>query len=179
MTSCVPCVEGYKQFKIDKGIARFSFEYPCNWKVYISNDDVYESDISIWAPKLKIDNNYIASTKVFIYIYYPNGSISNAQEELVYWLKFWQEHFDQFEVIERSSVELDGVPGEQSTNRYIYYTDYPTTDPNFARYPRIEKAIYLDYKGLIWSIQIYTYEEIAKEHSVYIDHFLDSFQFLD
>ena len=83
-----------------------------------------------------------------------------------------------FEMRERSTIEIDGVQAEQIVFFYRAVREDIGHGPGGDPEPTIERALYFDYRGLIWDIRISSNEEVIEEHKVHLEHMLETFQFL-
>ena len=178
--SCTPCNDGYKQFSTEKGIAHFSFEYPCNWRITTAEigrqfNDMKYTNITIKAPRLQLGDKSTLSTVLLISFTTPSDKVPDASTLLEDRLSSWKKIHKNFELLERSFVELDGVPGEQIKYSFRTATDISTG----GNEPRINRDMFFNYNGLIIDISTSSHEEVVEEHAVYIQHLLDSFKFLD
>jgi hypothetical protein len=179
-TSCVPCENGYKQFRNERGLALFTLEYPCDWRVASREIDreFYGrryTAITIASPGIENEGGNKLSSGVNINAVTPDDDTPDAKSWLLHSLGH-AEGFPDFTLVDQSSFTLDGWEGEQII--YLYRTT--PDEPYYSGGDLIVvRDIYLEHEGLLWNIHLSSHEEIIDKHEIYLDHILDSFQFLD
>jgi hypothetical protein len=176
--SCTLCNDGYKQYRLEKGIAHFSFEYPCDWKIGINEIEQDYTDIMIFAPSFKSKRNdvNVISTDWSIFITYPDQDKPDIKTAMNDTLSFWQDTFDA-KIIESSEINIKDVTAEQFIISYKSAIDDPWQEPE----PIIHKEMFFNYNGLIWNMtEIYNEDyENLDNHQRYWEHMLETWQFLD
>ena len=74
---CIDC-EGYRLLSVQEGIAHFSFEYPCDWKLTIVDTrDIY-TDVRLIGPTLKVDDSKVPSGVCLVYVEQPTEETPDA-----------------------------------------------------------------------------------------------------
>ena len=85
--------EGYKLLTVNKDIARFSLEYPCNWRrtkveTHPDGNSFYLS-LSITAPDIEIDDSRPASAVWILFADWPSKETPNASVAMDDSLSTW------------------------------------------------------------------------------------------
>jgi hypothetical protein len=175
LTGCTPCSYGYKEVTADNSIARFSFEYPCDWKFGVIKSSEYDT-FTVEAPHLRRDDLYIKSTYwVFEVARAGERSLQNATAALNYELSLWMT-WPNFKVLESSEVEINGVTAQQRVIAYEYRPLGIGVRPYIEELElKIRRYIYFDYKGFIWMISASSNSEVTEEHKVHFEHMLQTF----
>ncbi len=80
---------------------------------------------------------------------------------------------EEFELIERSTIEVAGISGEMIAYKSSILGNY-LNSPNL-----IIRDVYLDYQGYIWKISVLAITELGAQVEPDFDHLTDTFDFLD
>ncbi|MBN1692685.1 MAG: hypothetical protein JW845_03920 [Dehalococcoidales bacterium] len=80
---------------------------------------------------------------------------------------------EEFELIERSTIEVAGISGEMIAYKCSILGNYMNS-PNL-----IIRDVYLDYQGYIWKISVLSITELGAQVEPDFDHLTDTFDFLD
>jgi hypothetical protein len=91
----------------------------------------------------------------------------------------WEDE-PEFKVLERTEVEISGIPAEKVVLTYKYFpTDvglgYATEELEYI----IQRSIFFDCDGFIWWIEEQSNIEVAEVHKVHFEHVLQTFSILD
>ena len=176
---CTSGTNGYKQLRVDKGIAHFYLEYPHEWKVRVVEIEQDYTEVEIDAPSLVRDYARIRSTDWYLFITTTEDKWPNAKAALEDDLSFRKERFNNFKLLDRSSIELSGVTGEQVIYFYKTAIQGPPDEPAGGLEPTIARDMYFDYGGLVWNIAVISNQEVADTHKIHFEHMLETFQFLE
>jgi len=174
---CTKC-EGYKQLSVDEGIAHFSFEYPCNWKIGIVDarhdyEHTY-TNVKVFGPDFKRERDTVSSTVWIFFICPTDADTPDASAALEYSLSYWQD-FRDFEILERSTVEIAGLQVEQ----VVFFCQVAGRFYDSPPIPSIDRELYFEYSGLIWKISISSRPEVVEADNVHFEHLLETFRILD
>jgi len=165
---------GFKEFVVSEGLASFSFEYPAFCYVpYVDRSrEPHYTEVKTGGV---IQPGVGGDEHLFIRILQTGNSFENAEAMLEDNLARAEEHQD-FQLLERSSVNISGIQGEQ----IIYsYFGYHSTWESEAETGTAYKA-YFDYEGLIWRVVMLADEYAAAERArADFEHVLETFQVLD
>ena len=165
-----PCTDGYKQLTFDNDIARFSFEYPCDWEFEVIKPQWGGSDIfTVEAPYLKRDKLPILST----WWVFETSNWGYAAEALDNEVSRWDDMPD-FKVLERNEVEIIGVPAEQAVLFFRSRISQYTKETE----PVIHREIAFKYGGFTWEIHARSNQEVAEAHKAHFEHMLETFKIL-
>jgi hypothetical protein len=170
-TGCTQC-NGYKQLTVEEGIAHLSFEYPCNWEVGIIEirEDLGFTSITVLSPFSEEGDSFWTFSIISPYEDWPN-----AEAALEDSLSFWESEID-FEILDRSAVEVAGVRAEQVVFFCRVPRDYPLgAEPT----PVVKRSLYFEYDGLIWMIGSSSDQAVAEADNVHFEHMLETFRILD
>jgi len=172
--------EGYKLLTVNKDIARFSLEYPCNWRrtrveTYTDHDKTSLS-LCITGPGIKIDGSRSPSTLWGLDIIWISEGSPNATTVLENSLSIWASTSSSFQLLERSTVEIAGIQAEQA----IFHNTIDA-DRVLVKKPAtiICKQYFFEYDGLIWIIYSSSVLAIAEENEVLFNHIIQTFRILD
>ena len=178
MLEPTPC-DGYKLFEVNNDIARFSFEYPCNWKssrVEIITDRYIGLSLHLYGPRIKIDDSYVYSVYFSISLHQLSEEYPDATTALINHLTTWDRISEEFQMQERSTIEIAGLEAEQATYFDTVPTDlYGRTDPA----PTLVRECFFEYGGYIWNLHYQSILSIAEENEVYLNHILETFKILN
>ena len=94
-------------------------------------------------------------------------------------MSFRKNRYNNYKVLEQTSVELSGAIGEQVIYFYKTAIEGPSNEPAGGLEPTIARDIYFDYGGLVWNIAIISNQEVVDIHEVYFEHMLETFQFIE
>ncbi|MFC1951806.1 hypothetical protein ACFLYI_02040, partial [Chloroflexota bacterium] len=136
--------------------------------------------LHVEAPRLKRDNLQTLSTYWSFKTYRQGiGRLRNAAVALDYELSRWEDEPD-FKVLERSEVEISGVPAEQAifTHKYLPRDIGVGRDTEELEFI-IQREIYFVYDGLIWNVGEESNIDVAEAHKVHFEHMLETFKILD
>jgi hypothetical protein len=170
---CTSSSTGYKQLLVDKGMTHFSFEYPARWEKTVEIGEDY-SDVWVFAPALIRDKTKIPSSSWDIFVIPVDEEWPDAEAVINDTLVSWKSMPD-YELIERSTTELNGVPAEQIVLHYGALTEFPWQESE----PIVHTEICFDYGGFVWSIADISNQEVADINKTHFTHMLETFQFLD
>jgi len=182
--SCTPCENGYEKVYRNKGIVKYSFEYPCDWKSNVRGID-YEVDvfpntyIRIDAPWVKIEDKRKPSSHIGIDSRWPDEEIPDAKAWLLDDVSLWGS-FPEFKILDESQFMLDDIEGKQI--KYSYRTgfmDFSEGSDARGNDPMVASEMYFEYGGLIWNIRFSSNDATYNSHEPYFDHFLSTFKFHD
>ena len=190
MMGCNPCINGYKQVTADNGITRFSFEYPCNWEFGVIKGQLGGNDkFFVEAPplqredKLRILSTYWAfRVNRASIVLGPRNARAALEDEISNWDEISRLLYEsEFKVLERTEVEISGVPAEKvvSTRKYRPIAKgskfWPTEELEYMTH----RWIFFDYDGFIWWIEEQSNIEVAEAHKVHFEHMLQTFRILN
>jgi hypothetical protein len=82
--------------------------------------------------------------------------------------------FPDFKLLERSSVKIGTITGEQ-----LVYTSTLLVGPNDTPVSEITWEVYFDHGGLIYNLHMSADQDIADEAEADFEHILETFKFLD
>jgi len=188
----------YKTFTLEEkeeGKARFSFQYPACYE----NNTAY-----IYAGILYLETDYpdVSFTRyspeeswtswLLVYVYDPGSSMrdrpdwgdsTDIETVIEADISHLTTKHDSFQLLERSSISVDGIPAEQIICYYVYSEldffhvgnvgtiEYPT--------PLVSRMTYFAYDGLIWKIWLASVEDTAEADKAVFEHILKTFKILD
>jgi len=165
---------GFSKFTVTEGLSHFSFEYPAFYRTpYV--DRALEPNSTEVKTGGVIQPGVRGIESLHIEIFQVSDSFPDAKAMLDSSLSRSEEHQD-FELLERSPITIDGVEGEQIV--YSYYGFHATMESE-AETGTAYKA-YFDCKGLIWRIVMLVDEYAQAERAeADFDHVIETFRFLD
>ena len=177
--SCTPCNDGYKQYHIEKGIVNFSFDYPCSYdEVGLEVDDDFTL-ITLNGPYHK-DLEDFTLISIFVVdsddpdFLKPERRLNNA-------ISLYETFLD-YRLIERSSVNVAGIEGQQIL--YFYNKERPEIGdagyiPGAGPAPTIAREIYFIDKGRLWNITIFSNDSTSEADMADFEHMLETFTILN
>jgi hypothetical protein len=179
--SCTLCNDGYKQYRLEKGIAHFSFEYPCSYDKSgseINNDDGF-THIMLQGPYHK-DVEDFTLISIFV-IDSDDPDFLKPERRLNNAISLYETFLD-YRLIERSSVNVAGIEGQQIL--YFYNKERPEIGdagyiPGAGPAPTIARDIYFSDEGYLWNITIFSNESTAKADMADFEHMLETFTILN
>jgi len=166
----------HKNFTMQEGQARYSFEYNSPFKIaeyYVSNNYRHAA-VTLTGPTQKEIRDY-PSIQVIIF-FEPDEYSPDAETTLETWLTkaSWS---SGFELWEKSEITIDNITAKQA----IYSeTNILPIDRGGKEPPgEIWRRVHFDYNGMIWTITLnsnyYTYDS---DNEIF-EHVLQTFQILD
>jgi len=172
--SCSPYIvkrvnSNFEEIRIIRGIARFSFEYISDWKL-----GPFESQKDYTLFTLH------GQSTTWSLLVEPTGKeFLNDEAALEHDFSYWSKQLN-FNLIEQSSITVDGVQGTQIIFTY-YYAQLPLPQGGSGGppVPTTVRDIYFTQNGLIWSMEIYSKSEAAQKNNEYYDHLLQTFKILN
>lgn len=176
---CTEC-EGYKQLTVKEDLARFSLEYPCNWRrtvveTHPEGESFYMS-LSITGPGIRINDSPVASALWNLSVNWTSEERPDATVALDSSLSSWDRISSSFQLLERSTVEIAGIQAERATF-------YNATAADGIRWknpvPITVTEYYFEYGGFIWRIHSSSPLDLAKENEVHFNHILETFKMLE
>jgi hypothetical protein len=175
----------YTSFSLREGDARFSFEYPRNYEKIAT--DLYSGYAIVWFARSLVEENWVTESSYLRVQVYEAGRRGNpdakaALEDTI--TRFaTDEHYRDFEIIDRSPVTIAGVAGEQVTFSYCFFESDPVLDYEgpFFKLPITftVRCAYFDYNGFIWEIFLQSTEGMVDEDEAPFGHILETFTILD
>jgi hypothetical protein len=84
--------------------------------------------------------------------------------------------WENFSLLERSSISVSGIKGEIITYLVDRLMPIPVENGKKLEYVR---AVYFDYDGLLWVIEVKCKEEISQQVKADFDHIIQSFKILE
>lgn len=175
----------YKRFILREGDAHFSFDYPRNYEELVN--DVVAGWATVSFDRELVEEDWIIEDSYFSVDVYEAGRIGNPDAEAALESDITRiathEYYSDFEILDRSSVSIAGVQGEQCVFSYCYREAIPDVDDEgpFLKLPviMIVRCVYFDYNGFIWEIWLQSTEGFAEEDKAHFEHILETFTILD
>jgi hypothetical protein len=168
----IGCMSGYKGATVTKSGLRFLFEYPTSYSDYeysLNNED----DMVILFRYLPNTKPQTADRVIRINTWITTTNQPNARAFLKDYLKDIPRLCEGFKLIEQSPIKISGIYGEM-----IKYSGRMEVAGLNTEYFQAWDA-YLDYKGQIITIAVYSDNTVENEAKKDFDHLLKSFKFLD
>jgi len=162
---------GYKKVTLIKAGIRFSFEYPSSYSVF--KNDFQNGDPLIIPRYLPDSQKKEADREIRIETFIIDANYPNANALLNGFFDKLQGLWAQFELLERSSVQVSGIDGEM----IVFSGLSKTAFINLGQLKCWE--VYLDYKGQILTLAFYSKINVADGAEAEFEHFIESFKFLD
>jgi hypothetical protein len=153
----------------------FSFEYPDSYIKF--TPDVFEDtggDNSVSLLYLEPGSTKERADKQIQII--PLNPIASRPDAAVWTnehIQYLVEHDEEFELIERSSIEVAGIGGEMVVYKSSILGKY-LNSPNLMCCDA-----YIDYQGYIWKISVLAITELSDQVEPDFEHLIDTFEFLD
>jgi len=181
------CNIGYKLLTEDKEIAHFSFEYPAdlNEVVRSSEDDF----ICISLIREVVKDGWWDKSLSFITQKPPVIGYEEAYDAgsfIEAYITRLKDSFEVVQVLERSSVNISGISGEQVIYTYDDFSRrMPLLDAPLEGEPAgpsliwIDRAIFFDYNGLVWFIRMKSTEETSEQTKLDFEHLIETFRILE
>jgi hypothetical protein len=167
--------DGYQKTVETKRGIRFSFEFP---ESYQDPAPEWDDDWSVYLYReVKEGNIEDTDTRFTIMIFDPGREIPESKSKLEQRIEDYSQSPSghEFELIERSDVEVSGVRGELVVYTFRYLGSFEILESNLS----IVRSVYLDYKSKIWNIEIVSHPEVAEQAKQEFEHIIESFKFLD
>jgi hypothetical protein len=175
----------YTRFTLVEGDVHFSFEYPSSYEETF-NDVSSQSSMVSFDRSIVEENWIVEDSYLRVHVYragFVDGPDAEAALEATIASFATDEHYSDFEILDRSSVTIAGVEGEQVTFSYYYPEAIPSFDDEgpFFKLPLtfIVRCACFEYNGFIWEIRLQSTEGVADEDKVHFEHILETFAFPD
>ena len=181
------CFFKYKQFVEDKGIAHFSFEYPADLD---EHDRVRSREfVSASFYRCLVEDGWW-DKRLYVIAEKPPvlgfEDVYDAATMLDRYISRMKNDFEVAQVLERSSVNISGVSGEQVVYTYDEYSGtFPLFDAPLEGHPGgpsliwIDRLICFDHNGLVWFIRMKSVEGAAEKTRLDFEHFIQTFKILE
>ena len=173
---------GYTSHTLREGDAHFSFEYYDSYEKKASS--LYSGHTMVYFNRSLMEEGLLDSS--FYVLVYEAGWLGNPDAEAALEDRIasyaTDEYHRDFEILDRSSVTIAGVEGEQVT--FCYYAERKLVGDSegpFFKLPAtlIARCVYFDHNGFIWEIFMKSIEEVAEEDKVHFEHIIETFTILD
>jgi len=173
LTACEGTAAGYNKYTQRKGIAHFSFECP---ESYEKSSYYLDSDHTSILHARHHNDGYLDSwfrVRVFEAGW---GDYSDATDLLEKNNQRLGDSHEDYQILDRSSVSIDGVNGKKLISSYT-----PDTYESDLKESTllINRKVYFDHNGLIWEIMMISIEEVAEADEPGWEHLLETFRILD
>ena len=183
------CSNGYKLLTEDEGIAHFSFEYPADLNevefIRSSTDDF----ICVSLIREVVKDGWWDKSLSFITQKPPVIGYEEAYDAgsfIEAYITRLKDSFEVVQVLERSSVNISGISGEQVIYTYDDFSRrMPLLDAPLEGEPAgpsliwIDRAIFFDYNGLVWFIRMKSTEETSEQTKLDFEHLTETFRILE
>ena len=167
---------GYRKFTLRNAPTKCSFEYPSSFTRPSVNRDNYSTSITAERPVKKPPRNAFHVTVRKIDDYLPD-SRTLLEYDLLSAGK--NQNIGEFELKDRSSTTVDGVPGEQIAFVNHFSSEYPDVMGKYKRIPILSYKAYFEKNGFLWDIAVVSDPILATQTKADFEHILQSFKFLD
>ena len=172
------CLGDYNEYTIERGIAHFSFEYPCEYKKgHVDINDGY-TDLFIAGP---YDKNIEDHTRFSVWVQTSDDPDFLDPEAALNRTFSIIENYPDYRLLERSVVNIAGIEGQQIV--YFYNSPRPSIGefgyiPGAGPAPTIARYICFSDEGRIWNISFRSNESTAEADKAHFEHILETFQIL-
>jgi hypothetical protein len=194
----------YETYTVDEEIAHFSFEYsPYFSEIERTNGSEGMPIVQVSMPSKEVLSTnlnppfYSESSAGTIYIpatitilcYDASQRNATASGDMEYFLTTWtnSKHRitksfdpsfdDSINIIERSTLVVDGINGEYAFFSQNHWLLSKTEDGSKAYY--FTRSVFFDYGGMVWQITAEYDSNLDKSVSADFDHMLKTFKMLD
>ncbi|MBN1692599.1 MAG: hypothetical protein JW845_03490 [Dehalococcoidales bacterium] len=168
MTGC----SGYKEVTLTRKGIQFSFEYPSSYEEFCYS--FQSEDFYVGLVRYSVDSQErLVDRKIDIYIFKTDIGRPDATSSLNSFLENRVFDYEEFQLLERSSVKVSGIDGE-----LIIYSGYYDIGYFISEHLKVW-AVYLDYKDIIWILIISSAIDTSDGAEAEFQHFIDTFRFLN
>jgi hypothetical protein len=188
-----PPASGYKKFEMRAIICHYSLEYPSHYRVTKkfpgNNADNYSSfalrgtplKTSIAIPDASFGTSKIGEvviyTSIEIFVYDARDRSGTAEIDFENLLRSWS-RWSHFELLERSSITVSGIPAQKFScfmNRILPSPGYGQGEPPLD----FISVIYFDYGGLIWYLSVKSDRSVSGSAADDFEHIVQTFKILE
>ncbi|MBN1160717.1 MAG: hypothetical protein JXA17_02070 [Dehalococcoidales bacterium] len=155
-----------------KGI-NFSFEYPSSYEEYRYSFQS-ENFLTILVRYPPDSQEILADREIAILPLVTNIEHPDATSSLNSFLENRVFDYEEFQLLERSSVKVSGIDGELIVFSGYYDVGYLFTSDHLKVW-----EVYLDYKDFIWILRLSSIIDNTEGVEAEFQHFIDTFKFLD
>ena len=164
---------GYKTFIMNKGIAKFSFDFNPKYRVTRVNTEGTCSDITLRGPELDMArNSTILSAYVCKTVY------KDYQSSLETFLSM-QERSTDFKLLERSSVTIAGEQGEEVICYRLQSLTNEAKSEGIQPVPIIVRHLEFMQDGLLWALDIRSLESSVEEDKLDFEQIKRTFKIVN
>jgi hypothetical protein len=164
---------GYKTFIMNRGVAKFSFDFSTKYEITGVNVNSTYTTISLSGPDLDQTGN---STVIFISI--VKSPYLNYQSSLDDQISLYK-HFTDFNLLEKYSVTISDEQAEE----LVYYYLQPLGNESIAKgtKPVHKTTRHLEFMhdSLIWALDIASLESSVEEDKIDFEQIKKTFKILD
>lgn len=179
----------YTTFKITKGIAHFSFEYPAYYLRGLTetrDDEYVYTTLSIRGGGTKLASGDIHNNYISMLVQPQDETWKNPMQYLEYTIEFHTsrvpEVFENFVIVDSSNVTVGNITGQQIIYSYdakAYEHEWDAWDEPLYKYPVLCRDVCFIANGLVWDIGLMSSPEAAEKANSVLNHILETFTFLD
>ena len=173
----------YRTFTFERGV-NFTFEYPSHYKI----NSIYSFVEGKSAGGLiffdKLSSKYSLYGFIDVTIRDPSEKFPNAKTAIE---QIALGEFDIYtsgpgelirNILERTTINMNGISGELIV--YSHRVGFVETLPyESSKIVRINRTLFFDHSGLLWSIAIESDEDKAEQAKADFEHLLETFQILE
>jgi hypothetical protein len=196
LSCCTISRSSYKTVTVENEICSYSLEYSRYYKKAgprIDRDpepgwtsfkllapDKEEPMEYVQVPSGKMKTGTVSYTpaviSIFVVVADKPPEVDTSMKRLESTLKHATK-FENFELLERSPVEVAGIEGEM----IVYLVDNILPIIFKENLGRLEyhRVVYFDYNGLIWEMEAQCNQEMANQVNADFDHIVQTFKILD
>jgi len=183
--SCISCTSpGYEKFTLREGISHFSFEYPENYEERLVRTESEYTDVKF---QHYLSGDFISgddrTDSLLGVSISEEGRLdiwASAEIALEWTVSYLREAYEDFQVLKRSEININGVKGEMLVCSYTP-TEAPEDYDPFWWGPSLllRRHVYFDYDGFIWEIWMVSHENRAEADEPVWEHLIGTFRILD
>jgi hypothetical protein len=148
-----------RKFVLTDAVRNCSFDYPSSYpKPGVRREDGFTG---IYAKRILTQP---LSIHTFIIEVMEKDEVNTdsqvlLERDLNYNLEYQRPN--EFKLMDRSSITVSGVPGEQISYIYYSWTEYRDKEGKYMRVPNSTYNAYFEYDGVLWRISVNYHQDMS------------------
>ncbi|MFC2035816.1 hypothetical protein ACFLUJ_06825 [Chloroflexota bacterium] len=174
---------GNRTFTLREGIGHFSFKYPSRYEPEIVRTETGPLGPETYVVLFTSTTGHAIveyhDAEILVHIGNIEARGRNSEEAAEFNISYWSRDED-FRLIERSSIEVAGIRGEQIVYSYVNeFTPHVSLGMHSVNKPAIRRGVFFDYNGQSWSISVTGHESIDDIVKKDYNHILETFKIIE
>jgi hypothetical protein len=172
---CCVCSK-YHTLNIDKGVARFSFEYPSSYeidKIEVLDDTQHKITSTVLSgPRNSLLKKYEGPTTVFVSAHPASDEVPNVKAAVDRDISLLRNYPD-YQLVDRFPVIVGGAEGEEAVHSFTVPDYLPNRGAN---YPKVNRIVHFENSGTLFRVDMLSSPLNAEADKNDFDYLLNTFK---